>query len=87
MRVVIIGAGGVGSAIADALSSEAKDVVAIDKNEEHVRAIRSAFDVQAMHGSGSNPAILRDRGAAKEELGDDAGASADAESAAELDPE
>lgn len=62
MRVVIIGAGGVGSAIADALSREAKDVVAIDRDEEHVRAIRSSFDIQAIHGSGSNPAILRAAG-------------------------
>lgn len=59
MRVVIIGAGGVGSALADALSREAKDVVAIDRDEERVRAIRNSFDIQAIHGSGSNPAILR----------------------------
>ncbi|MBW2261012.1 MAG: Trk system potassium transporter TrkA [Deltaproteobacteria bacterium] len=65
MRVVIIGAGGVGSAIADVLSREAKDVVAIDKDEEHVRAIRNSFDVQAVHGSGSNPAILRAAGIEK----------------------
>jgi trk system potassium uptake protein TrkA len=59
MRVVIIGAGSVGSAIADALSREAKDVVAIDLDEDRVRSIRSTYDVQAIHGSGSNPAILR----------------------------
>jgi trk system potassium uptake protein TrkA len=65
MRVVIIGAGGVGSAIADALSREAKDVVAIDRDEDHVQAIRNTFDVQAIHGSGSNPAILRAAGIEK----------------------
>lgn len=62
MRVVIIGAGGVGSALADALSQEAKDVVAVDRSEERVRAIRNSFDVQALHGSGSNPAVLRQAG-------------------------
>ncbi len=65
MRVVIIGAGGVGSAIADALSREAKDVVAVDLNEEHVSAIRQQLDIQAVHGSGSNPAILRAAGIEK----------------------
>jgi trk system potassium uptake protein TrkA len=62
MRVVIIGAGAVGSAIADALSQEAKDVVAIDRDEQRVRAIHGSFDVQAMHGSGSNPIALRQAG-------------------------
>jgi len=62
MRVIVIGAGEVGTAIATALSSEGKDVVVIDRNEELLRALAEHIDVQILHGSGSNPSLLREAG-------------------------
>ncbi|MDJ0765691.1 MAG: Trk system potassium transporter TrkA [Myxococcota bacterium] len=58
MRVIIIGAGQVGSAITGALAGEQADVVAIDLVEEQLRELRDMFDIQTLCGSGSNPKLL-----------------------------
>lgn len=58
MRVVIIGAGQVGSAIAGALAGEHADVVAIDANEQRLKELHDAHDIQTICGSGSNPRVL-----------------------------
>ena len=58
MRVVIIGAGQVGSAITEALAGEKADVVAIDTIKERLDELADTHDIQTVHGSGSNPEIL-----------------------------
>ena len=58
MRVIIIGAGQVGSAITAALSVEQVDVVAIDAVEERLKELNDLYDIQMICGSGSNPEIL-----------------------------
>ncbi len=62
MRVVIIGAGQVGSAITGALAGERADVVAIDLDESRLKELRDAHDIQTICGSGSNPRILAQAG-------------------------
>ena len=59
MKVIIIGAGEVGYHIADVLSREGIDTVVIDKDEERLREIAEALDVQTVVGSGSSPEVLK----------------------------
>ncbi len=62
MRVIIIGAGQVGSAITGALAGEQADVVAIDTVDSRLRELRDLHDIQTVCGSGSNPEILTEAG-------------------------
>jgi trk/ktr system potassium uptake protein len=62
MRVIIIGAGQVGSAITGALADENADVVAIDLEAGLLKNLRDEFDIQTIVGSGSNPEVLNEAG-------------------------
>lgn len=68
MKVVIVGGGEVGFYFAEWLSSERKEVVIIDKDENALRHITDHLDVQTIHGSGSNPRILEDAGVSKADI-------------------
>ena len=62
MKVIIIGAGIVGYTIAKRLSSEAQDVVIIEKDEKQVKEVAETLDVKIIHGSGSSPKVLMNAG-------------------------
>lgn len=62
MRVVIIGAGQVGSAITATLAGEKADVVAVDTVEDRLKELRDLHDIQTICGSGSNPVVLSEAG-------------------------
>ncbi|MEW4452905.1 Trk system potassium transporter TrkA [Bremerella sp. JC817] len=58
MRIVILGAGTVGTWIADLLCRNNHSVTVVESNSDHVRAINAELDVRAIHGSASESAIL-----------------------------
>ena len=58
MRVIIVGAGEVGTNIAAALAAEGQDVVVMDRVARKVRDLRSRLDIQGFEGSGSSPGVL-----------------------------
>lgn len=58
MRIVILGAGTVGTWIADLLCRNNHSVTVVENNQEHVRSINAELDVRAIHGSASESAIL-----------------------------
>lgn len=60
MKLIIIGAGEVGTNIASRLTMENKEVVIIDKDPAALQRISDSMDVQTILGSGGNPAILED---------------------------
>lgn len=62
MKIVIVGAGEVGYHIAGRLAVEHKEVVVIDRNPEALRRVSDNLDVQAVEGSGGNPAVLEEAG-------------------------
>jgi trk system potassium uptake protein TrkA len=62
MRVIIVGAGEVGTNIAAALAAEGQDVVVMDQQAAPVRTLRDRLDVQTFQGSGSNPRVLLEAG-------------------------
>ena len=61
MRIVIIGAGQVGSFLARELSND-HDVVVIENNKERFDKIRDSLDVLSIYGEGDNPEILKKAG-------------------------
>ena len=58
MKIVIIGAGQVGSTLAENLASEANDVTIIDTQESTLSELRDRLDIRTIVGHGSHPGIL-----------------------------
>ncbi len=68
MRIVIVGAGAVGSHLAERLSIEGQDVVVIDNDAAKVEQLQSSLDILAIQGNGASPVILEAAGIDKAEL-------------------
>ena len=68
MKIIIVGAGEVGYHIASRLCAENKNVILIDKDEKATLRVSEHLDVQTIHGSGSNPAVLKDAGLKKADI-------------------
>jgi len=64
MKVIVCGAGQVGSNIARHLATEGNDVTVIDQSAELVRKLSNSYDIQGMVGFGSHPDMLENAGAA-----------------------
>jgi trk system potassium uptake protein TrkA len=58
MRVIIIGAGAVGSQLAEQLSTENHDVVIIETDKERLRKLQDEFDILVQEGNGASPKVL-----------------------------
>ncbi len=68
MKVIICGAGQVGSGIAERLSAEDNDVSVIDKSVELIAAIQDNYDVRGYVGHGSDPDVLAAAGAEQADM-------------------
>ena len=68
MRIVIAGAGSVGTHLAQLLSGEKQDIVLIDEQEERLAKLESDFDLMTAVASPSSAAGLKDAGAADADL-------------------
>ena len=68
MKVIVCGAGQVGSNIARYLASENNDVTVIDQSQELIQQMSDRYDVQAMVGFASHPTVLEQAGAADADL-------------------
>ncbi len=62
MRVVIIGAGEIGSNLARSLSTSHKEVVVVDVDEGRIAILEDGLDVETLLGSGADPEVLREAG-------------------------
>lgn len=63
MKILICGAGMVGSSIARHLSREGNEVTLIDQNPDIISSLNSALDVRAFIGHASHPAVMEKAGA------------------------
>ena len=63
MKVIVCGAGQVGSNIARHLAAERNDVTVIDQSPELIRRISESYDVQGLVGFASHPDMLDQAGA------------------------
>ena len=55
MRIVVVGAGIVGSHLAERLSGEGHDITVIDNDAELIRHLGDRLDVLAIHGDAVKP--------------------------------
>ena len=62
MKVIICGAGKVGTSIAKHLVDQDNDVTVIDQSHELINDLRDKIDLKTVIGSASNPSILQNAG-------------------------
>ncbi len=63
MRVIIMGAGQVGSSLAEGLVSEENDITVIDNDPERLRFLQDRLDLRTVCGNAAQPSVLREAGA------------------------
>ena len=63
MKIIIVGAGQVGSTLTENLSNEANDITVIDCHRDSLTKLQQKLDIRTIHGHGSYPHILRQAGA------------------------
>lgn len=62
MKIIIVGCGKVGYAIAGQLAQEKHDIVMVDNEIAHLSRADSTLDVMCVHGSGASISVLMDAG-------------------------
>ena len=62
MKIVILGAGQVGSTVAESLVSEANDITIVDVDGARLRSLQDRLDLRTVIGSASHPSVLREAG-------------------------
>ena len=68
VRIVVVGAGEVGSYVAQILSEEGNTVSVVELDAKKLHHLAEELDVLAVEGSGSHPHILREAGIRKADL-------------------
>lgn len=68
MNVIIVGAGKVGSTLADKLAAEGNDVTVVDKNETLLNKLINTYDLMGVKGNGSSYGTLIEAGAENADL-------------------
>ena len=62
MRIVILGAGQVGSTVASALVHEDNDITIVDKNESRLKELQDQMDIRSVLGFASHPKVMERAG-------------------------
>ncbi len=68
MRIVVCGAGRVGTGIARRLSREQNDVTVIDQSKQLIRSVAERLDVRGVVGNGAYPETLEEAGAREADM-------------------
>lgn len=68
MRIIVVGAGAVGSYLAERLSSEGQDVIVIEDDERRAEQLQEGIDALVLHGNGASSHMLEEAGADKADL-------------------
>lgn len=68
MKILIIGAGRVGTSVAENLVSEQNDITVIDSDPAQLQYLQEHFDLRVVHGDGSQVSVLEGAGAADTDL-------------------
>jgi trk system potassium uptake protein TrkA len=68
LKILILGAGQVGSSVAESLVSEKNDVTVVDTNTERLKDLQNQYDLRAVVGNAAHPEILAEAGAADTDM-------------------
>lgn len=63
MKIIILGAGQVGSSVAENLANEANDITLVDVNPHRLQTLRDHLDIRTITGVASHPPVLERAGA------------------------
>ncbi|MFA7592244.1 MAG: Trk system potassium transporter TrkA [Thiohalobacteraceae bacterium] len=63
MKIIILGAGQVGSSVAHNLASEFNDITVVDANSRILQDLQDRLDIRTVVGHGAHPDVLRRAGA------------------------
>jgi trk system potassium uptake protein TrkA len=68
VKIIILGAGRVGSSVAESLVSEANDITVIDTDPQRVAELQERYDLRGLVGNASLPSVQREAGALDADL-------------------
>ncbi len=68
MKIIILGAGQVGSSVAESLVSEANDITIVDSDVASLKTLQDQLDLRTVVGNGASPSVLRQAGAEDADL-------------------
>ncbi len=68
MKILILGAGQVGSTVAESLVSEANDITVVDQDAAKLALLRERLDLRTLVGNASHPAVLEQAGIADTDM-------------------
>ncbi len=68
MKVLILGAGQVGSTVAESLVSEANDITVVDCDGEKLRQLQDRLDLRTLTGNAAHPSTLEQAGIADTDM-------------------
>ena len=63
MKIIILGAGQVGTTVAHNLSNEANDITVVDQEPSLLRDLQDRLDIRTVLGQASHPSVLERAGA------------------------
>ncbi len=63
MKIIVLGAGQVGSSVAQSLASEKNDITVVDTDAKVLENLKNTLDLGTVLGSGSHPEVLERAGA------------------------
>ncbi len=62
MKIIILGAGQVGTSVAGNLASEANDITVVDRDAELLQSLQDKYDLRAVKGYAAHPDVLAQAG-------------------------
>ncbi len=68
MKILILGAGQVGSTVAESLVSEANDITVVDSDGEKLRQLQDRLDLRTLTGNAAHPSVLEQAGIADTDM-------------------
>lgn len=68
MKIVILGAGQVGTSVAESLVSEDNDITIVDSSSERLHYLQDRLDLRTVVGNAAHPSVLREAGLADADM-------------------
>ena len=68
MKILILGAGQVGSTVAESLVGEANDITVVDQDAAKLALLQERLDLRTLAGSASHPSVLEQAGIAEADM-------------------
>jgi len=68
VKIIILGAGQVGSTVAENLVSEANDITVVDNDAAKLQTLQNRFDLRTLVGNASHPSVLKRAGLADADM-------------------